>query len=178
MNQTVHPATAQAGVVAPPPPTYLKALSPLTADEIRIVADVVKANPELGPAALFENIDLREPTPAEYRAHLEGKTLPREARVNVNHIDKPGVWQLIISLADKSIVGRKHFPTARAGFMVEQMLSVEVNVKNDPRFIEACRKRGIEDMTGVIVDSWSGGNFGHKDEDGRLISHTFSWPVS
>ncbi|MGV1792696.1 primary-amine oxidase [Rhizobium lusitanum] len=175
MNQTVHPATAKAGVAAPPPPTYLQALSPLTADEIRVVAGVIKADPELGPDALFENIDLREPTPAEYRAHVEGKTLPRQARVNVNHLDRPGVWQLIVSLADKAIVSRKHFPTARAGFMVEQMLSVEVNVKNDPRFIEACRKRGIDDMTGVIVDSWSGGNFGHKDEEGRLISHTFSW---
>ncbi|MFJ6324830.1 MULTISPECIES: primary-amine oxidase [unclassified Rhizobium] len=175
MNQTVHSAIAQAGVAAPPPPAYLQALSPLTADEIRVVTAVIKADPELGPDALFENIDLREPTPAEYRAHLEGQTLPRQARVNVNHLDRPGVWQLIVSLTDRSIVGRKHFPTARAGFMVEQMLSVEVNVKNDPRFIEACRKRGIEDMTGVIVDSWSGGNFGHKDEEGRLISHTFSW---
>ena len=64
MNQTVHPAAAQAGVAAPPPPTYLQALSPLTVDEIRVVADVIKADPELGPSALFENIDLREPTPA------------------------------------------------------------------------------------------------------------------
>ncbi|TXI12017.1 MAG: primary-amine oxidase, partial [Rhizobium sp.] len=100
---------------------------------------------------------------------------PRQARVNVNHLDRQGVWQLIVSLSGRSIVSRKHFATARAAFMVEQMLSVEVNVKNDPRFIEACRKRGIDDMTGVIVDSWSGGNFGHEDEDGRLISHTFSW---
>ncbi|RKD67914.1 primary-amine oxidase [Rhizobium sp. WW_1] len=175
MNQIVHSATTQTSAAAPPPPAYLKALSPLSADEIRAVTAVIKADPELGPDILFENIDLREPTPSEHRAHLEGQTLPRQARVNVNHLDRPGVWQLIVSLADKSIVSRKHFPTARAGFMVEQMLSVEVNVKNDPRFVEACRKRGIEDMTGVIVDSWSGGNFGHKDEEGRLISHTFSW---
>ncbi|MDE1995841.1 MAG: primary-amine oxidase, partial [Rhizobiaceae bacterium] len=175
MNHTVQTASMQAGAAAAPPPSHLRALSPLTPDEIRTVVDVVRADADLGAEVLFENIDLREPTPTEYRAYLEGKPLPREARVNVNHLDKPGVWQLIVSLAAKSVVGRKHFPTARAGFMVEQMLSVEVNVKNDPRFIEACRKRGIDDMTGVIVDSWSGGNFGHQDEDGRLISHTFSW---
>ncbi len=174
MNHIVHPVATKAGIAAPPPP-YLKALFPLSADEIRAVTSVVTADPELGAGALFENIDLREPTPAEYRAYLAGQPLPRQARVNVNHLDRPGVWQLIISLADKSIASRKHFPTARAGFMVEQMLSVEVNVKNDQRFIEACRKRGIDDMTGVIVDSWSGGNFGHEDEEGRLISHTFSW---
>lgn len=175
MNHAVQTATIRAGVAAPLPPTHLQALAPLAPDEIRLVVEVIRADAELGAEALFENIDLREPTPSEYRAYLEGNALPREARVNVNHLDRPGVWQLIVSLADKSVVRRKHFPTARAGFMVEQMLSVEVNVKNDPRFIDACRKRGIEDMTGVIVDSWSGGNFGHHDEDGRLISHTFSW---
>ncbi|TXI01104.1 MAG: hypothetical protein E6Q76_17610, partial [Rhizobium sp.] len=72
MNQIAHSVTAQTGVAAPPPPTYLKALSPLTADEIRAVTAVVMADPELGTGALFENIDLREPTPAEYRAHLQG----------------------------------------------------------------------------------------------------------
>jgi primary-amine oxidase len=174
MNEAVKPATLKPAA-APAPPEHLQALKPLTPDEINTVVATVKADPELGPGVLFENIDLREPTPAEYRAHLEGISLPREARVNVNHLEVHGVWQLIVSIADKAIIRRKHFPTARAGFMVEQMLSVEVNVKNDPRFIEACRKRGITEMTGVIVDSWSGGNFGHEDEEGRLISHTFSW---
>ena len=174
MNEAVNPATLK-GAAAPPPPAHLNALKPLTPDEISAVVAVVKADPELGKDVLFENIDLREPTPTEYRAYLAGTPMPREARVNVNHIDVPGVWQLFVSISGKKIVKRKHFPTARAGFMVEQMMSVEVNVKADPRFIEACRKRGITDMTGVIVDSWSGGNFGHKDEEGRLISHTFSW---
>ena len=175
MNHAVAPAALKKGAAAPPPPGHLKALAPLTPEEINTVVAIVKADPELGEDVLFENIDLREPTPAEYRAYLEGRALPREARVNVNHLDRAGVWQLIVSLAQKTVIRRRQFPTARAGFMVEQMLSVEVNVKNDPRFIEACRKRGIADMTGVIVDSWSGGNFGHEDEEGRLISHTFSW---
>lgn len=174
MNEAVNPATLK-GVAAPPPPAHLSALAPLTPDEIASAVAVVRADAALGKDVLFENIDLREPTPSEYRAYLDGAALPREARVNVNHLDVPGVWQLVVSLADKTIVRRKHFPNAKAAFMVEQMGSVEVNVKKDPRFIEACRRRGITDMTGVIVDSWSGGNFGHREEEGRLISHTFSW---
>src|SRR5690349_16147168 len=145
MNEAVNPATLK-GAAAPPPPAHLQALKPLTPDEINLVVGIIKADPELGKDVLFENIDLREPTPDEYRAHLAGRSMPREARVNVNHVDVKGVWQLFVSLRDKKIVRRKHFPTARAGFMVEQMLSVEVNVKADPRFIEACRKRGITDM--------------------------------
>jgi primary-amine oxidase len=175
MNHAVDPSATRAGVAAAPPPGYLQALLPLTPDEIRSVVEVVKSDPELGPGVLFENIEIREPTPDAYRAHLEGKPLPREARINVNHLDKPGVWQLTVSVPDRKIIARKHFPTARAAFQVAQMMGVEVAVKADLRFIEACRRRGITDMTGVIVDSWTGGNFGYEEEDGRLISHTFSW---
>jgi primary-amine oxidase len=149
MNHTVDPSATRAGVAAAPPPGYLQALLPLTPDEIRSVVEVVKSDPELGLGVLFENIEIREPTPNAYRAHLEGKSLPREARINVNHLDKPGVWQLIVSVPDRKVLARKHFPTARAAFQVAQMMGVEVAVKADPRFIEACRKRGITDMTGV-----------------------------
>ena len=78
MVAATHPAT---GVAAPPPPAYLQALAPLTPEEIRTVVDVIKADPQLGPGALYETIELREPTPAAFRDHVAGKTLSREARM-------------------------------------------------------------------------------------------------
>src|SRR6202034_1133846 len=89
--------------------------------------------------------------------------------------DRPGVWKMTVSLAERPILTKKHFPTARPAVQVEQLMDVQKVVKADARFIEACRKRGITDMTGVCVDAWTGGNFGFPDEAGRLISHTFSW---
>jgi primary-amine oxidase len=175
MNQIVDSTALQAGVAAAPPPAHLNALAPLTAAEIAAAVDVIKADPEFGPAALFETIELREPTPDVYQKHVAGTAMPREARLNVSLLDKPGVWQTIVSLSERKVLWRKYHPTARAAFQVEQMMGVEIAVKADPRFIEACRKRGITDMTGVCVDSWTGGNFGYEEENGRLISHTFSW---
>jgi primary-amine oxidase len=55
------------------------------------------------------------------------------------------------------------------------LLCVERFVKADPRFIEVCANHGITDMAGVCVDARTGGNFGFPDEEGRLISHMFSW---
>ena len=119
---------------------------------------------------------MREPTPAEWRDHTSGKkALAREARVDISHKDRPGVWMVIVSIAGKSIVSRRHFPTAKSAFQVEQLLDVERFVKADPRFVEACRKRGITDMTGVCVDSWSGGNFGDPGEEGHMISYCHCW---
>ena len=164
-----------AGQAALPPPRYLQALAPLQPDEIKAVVDTIKADADLGPGALYGNLDLREPTPQMWRDHLAGKTLPREARVNISHKDRPGVWMVIVSVPGKSIVSRRHFPTAKSAFQVEQLLDVERVVKADPRFIEACRKRGITDMTGVCVDSWSGGNFGDAGEEGHMVSYAHCW---
>ncbi|CAN7688471.1 primary-amine oxidase [Devosia sp. LjRoot16] len=163
------------GVAALPPPRYLQALAPLSPAEINAAVAVIKADVELGPGALYGNLDLREPTPDEWRAHLAGTQLKREARLNISHKDRPGVWMVIVSLETNTIVSRRHFPTAKSAFQVEQLLDVERVVKADPRFIEACRKRGITDMTGVCVDSWSGGNFGDAGEEGHMVSYAHCW---
>ncbi|MET3896187.1 primary-amine oxidase [Devosia sp. UYZn731] len=172
----VHTAAPQAkGQAALPPPAYLRALAPLGPDEIKAVVDVIKADPELGPGALFGNIDLREPSPQAWRDYLGGKPLLREARINISHKDRPGVWQAYVATDKPAITFRRNFPTAHSAFQVEQLLDVERVVKADPAFIEACRKRGIVDMTGVCVDSWSGGNFGHPEEEGHMISYVHCW---
>ena len=171
-----HHAGQKKGVAALPPPRYLQALAPLSPDEIKLTWTSIKADADLGRGALFGNLDLREPTPEEWRDHLSGKkSLVREARVDISHKDRPGVWMVIVSIGGKSIVSRRHFPTAKSAFQVEQLLDVERFVKADPRFVEACRKRGITDMTGVCVDSWSGGNFGDPGEEGHMISYAHCW---
>jgi len=158
-----------------PPPRYLQALAPLNPDEIRAVVETIKADPDLGPGALFGNLDLREPTPQMWRDHLVGKHLVREARVNISHKDRPGVWMVIVSITAKAITSRVYHPTSHSAFQVEQLLDVERVVKADPRFVEACRTRGITDMTGVCVDSWSGGNFGDAGEEGHMVSYAHCW---
>ena len=59
--------------------------------------------------------------------------------------------------------------------MLEEFMNVEDAVKADPAFVEACRRRGIEDMSLVCVDPWSAGNFDIPGEEGRRLSHTFAW---
>ena len=144
MTTSLHVTPQQTGVAAPPPPAYLQALAPLTPDEIRTVVEVIKAEPTLGPGALYETIELREPTPTAFREHAEGKkTLVREARINISHRDRPGVWKMTVSLAERRILTKQHFPMARPAVQVEQLMDVQRVVKEDERFIEACRKAGL-----------------------------------
>ena len=43
--------------------------------------------------------------------------------------------------------------------------------KADPSFIAACAKRGITDMTQVLVEPWAAGNFGIPSEEGKRIAY-------
>src|SRR4051812_46233244 len=104
MSHVHEAAPTRSGVAALPPPRYLQALAPLSPDEIVAAVDVIKADADLGPGALYGNLDLREPTPQMWRDHLAGRTLRREARINISHKEGPGVWMVIIDLAGKSIV--------------------------------------------------------------------------
>ena len=56
-----------------------------------------------------------------------------------------------------------------------EFMEFDYAVKADPRFIAACKRRGIDDLSLVTVDPWSAGNFGIEEEQGRRISHVFCW---
>lgn len=151
-------------------------LDPLTPDEIRCAARLArKAMEDISGELRFEIIELLEPPKAAVRRYTPGDAVDRAARVNVYLKDKVGVWQLKISLTQELVLERKHAESACPMIQPEEFMVLEQLVKSDTRFIEACAKRGITDMDLVCVDPWSGGRFGHEDEEGKHISHTFCW---
>ena len=42
-------------------------------------------------------------------------------------------------------------------------------------FLEALRKRGLEDASNVLIESWSAGNFGNPEEQERRIAYGHCW---
>jgi primary-amine oxidase len=147
-------------------------LAPLTADEIRAVAQIVRADPRFGEAVLFETIELKEPDKAALRDRAD---VPREARASLFRRDAPGVERLTIDLRARRVSRAEHVAGARPMIQLEQFLAIEGVVRADPDFIAACARRGITDMSQVCVDPWSAGNFGVPGEEGRHLSHAFCW---
>ncbi|MGR3802483.1 MAG: primary-amine oxidase [Marinibacterium profundimaris] len=150
-------------------------LDPLSASEIEKAARLVRGH--MGGADLrFETIELKEPEKGSVRAWQQGGETPkRTARVNTFRPGKIGVWRFIVSLTDGAISREEHFPEARPMIMLEEFMQIEDTVKAHPDFIEACRKRGIEDLDLVCVDPWSAGNFDVEGEEGKHLAHTFCW---
>ncbi len=157
------------------PLTLRHPFEPLTPAEIRGVVGVIRNAPEFGARILFETIELKEPPVAALADYAAGRATPREARANVFLGDKPGLWRLVVSLADEAITAKTFLAHARPMIQLEQFLVVEDVVRAHPDFIAACARRGLHDMSMVCVDPWSAGNFGVAGEDGGYLSHTFCW---
>ena len=157
----------------------LHPLEPLTKDEISVVSAVVRQEmAELGETLRFEMIELLEPPKSVVRAFASGDAMTRKARVNVFKSGSIGVWRLTVSIDDGTVLTKEHLADARPMIQLEEFMEIEDAVKKDPRFIEACKKRGLTDMSLICVDPWSAGNFGVEGEEGRHLSHAFCWVKS
>ncbi|MEM6440128.1 MAG: primary-amine oxidase [Pseudomonadota bacterium] len=156
----------------------LHPLEPLTREEIAAASAIVRKAAGDAQGLRFEMIELKEPPKAAVRAFKPGAAFPREARVNVYRMGSIGVWRYVVSISEGRVVSQTHEPEARPMIQLEEFMAIEETVKADPRFQEACAKRGIEDVSLVCVDPWSAGNFDVAGEEGRHLSHTFAWVKS
>ncbi|RWC48122.1 MAG: primary-amine oxidase [Mesorhizobium sp.] len=150
-------------------------LQPLTPQEIRQAAAIVRTCAPYGNDTRFETIELMEPDKATVSAFSPGVAIERKARVNVFSAAIVSVTSLIVCLDTETILSRKDFPGRRPMIQLEQFLGIEGIVRTDPAFIAACKRRGITDMDTVCIDPWSAGNFDVPGEEGRHLCHVFCW---
>ncbi|MDH6264294.1 primary-amine oxidase [Bradyrhizobium sp. BR13661] len=150
-------------------------LDPLTAVEIQKAIEIVRADQRYGADFLFETIELLEPEKSLVRRYAQGDPISRSARVNLFKVSEDGIWRLTVSLTEGRVLTSKYLRTAKPMIQLEQFVAIEDAVRADPKFVAACRKRGIEDMSFVCIDPWSAGNFDVPGEDGRYLAHVFAW---
>lgn len=154
-------------------------LEPLTKAEIGVASKVVKnaaAQDTKGAVGLrFEMIELKEPSKESVRTFEPGAAVDRAAHCSVYRMGSIGVWTYVVSITTEKVLSVEHAPQARPMIQLEEFEEVEAAVKNDPGFIAACKRRGIEDMDMVCVDPWSAGSFDVPGEEGKHLCHGFCW---
>jgi primary-amine oxidase len=169
MNVRTTEHATKGGLTTPHP------LAPLTPAELSKVIDIIRESPLFSATTRFETIELCEPAKAAVRAHKPDERLPRMARANLFNVGKIGVVRVKVSLDEARILSSEDLADQRPMIQIEQFLKVQDAVRNDPRFIEGCAKRGVTDMSKVCIDPWTAGNFGIAGEEGRHLCHVFAW---
>src|SRR5580698_6663186 len=153
-------------------------LSPLTAAEIETASAAVKAIRQLNAeTARFVYISLYEPAKHDVIAFGNGTTSrapDRLAKVVLRERAERATYETVVRLTENGgeVVDFKRVPGVQPSVMLEEFLAAEDIVRNDPRWQDAMRKRGITNFDLCMIDPWSTPNVepGVGPTDGRFVS--------
>lgn len=144
-------------------------LDPLSADEVRAARDIVVSELGLPTTAKFAMIRLQEPDKSAVRSFHPGDAMERSAFVVVLDRVAGTLHDGTVSLTDGRIVDWHERPNLQAALLMDDLEVAERVIRADPRWQDAVRRRGIDDLDKVRVDPWMVGNFGFAEEQGRRV---------
>lgn len=150
-------------------------LDPLDSREIAVASETVLRHAGLDETAWFETITLQEPTKEFMRSWAPGNPTARKAYVCCYERVTNRTFRGIVDLDQKSLESWAHVPGVQARIPPDEFSEGDRIVKEDPRFQQACAKRGITDLDTVLVESWAAGNFSLDGEEGKRLAYCHCW---
>ena len=160
-------------------------LDPLTADEIRVAAQVARADSRFA-SAQFASMLLNEPAKADVTAWQPGTTLPRQARLVV--LTSASVFELVIDLTARRLVSATERKGVEPPVMMSEFEAAKV-VLTHPEFRAALAKRGVTDPEKVFCSPMTAGYFAIPEHAGKRIikvgcydlrrttTNMWGWPI-
>ncbi|MGZ4192558.1 MAG: primary-amine oxidase [Solirubrobacteraceae bacterium] len=132
-------------------------LDPLTAEEIRRAAAVLRRDRGVDGRWRFASIELHEPPKEVVRSWQPGDDPEREARVVCWNRDDGRAYKARVSLTRDAVVTWAHEPDGQPNMTVDEVHECDAAMRREPRVIEALARRGITDMDRVLVEAWAYG---------------------
>ncbi len=165
-------------------------LDPLTAEELESASSILKRDQNLADSARFVSISLKEPAKADVLAWKAGQPVDRRAFIVLRERAERKAYEAVVSISEDRVISWREMPNVQPSIMLEEFLASEDVIKQDPRWQEAMRKRGITEFDLVVLDPWSLGYNGPEDapERGRFVrpltwlrsgpgEHSYAQPV-
>ncbi len=150
-------------------------LEPLSRDEVASAVNILRTERNLDETIRFTTVVLNEPPKNVVLNFKDGDPINREAFIILLNNATGAVYEVVVSLTQKTTVQWKHIPEVQPAIMPDEFIECEAAVKANPEFQEAIKKRGITDTNLVIVDPWSAGNYGIAEEVGQRIVRALCW---
>jgi primary-amine oxidase len=153
-------------------------LDPLNPDEIRVAVDTVRKERQLPATYRFVTVALNEPAKALVLHPAADKPIAREAfLVLLDHTTGNG-YEAVVNLSTRSV---SRFEGLAGGvqpsIMLDEFNECEEAARKCPEFQAAMKKRGIKDMSLVMIDAWSAGHYGNEPagDRGKRLVRALSW---
>jgi primary-amine oxidase len=151
-------------------------LDPLTADEIRQAAVIVRRERGVGDGWRFASIELKEPSKADLAAREPGRLTRREALVVCWDRADGQAYRAVVSLTGDSVTGWEHLSGQQPNMTVDEWHECDEMIRAHPAVAEALGRRGVTDMSRVLADMWAyGAAFVPERYAGRRIGWCDLW---
>ena len=133
-------------------------LDPLTADEIRQAAAIVRHDQSVGQTWRFASIELREPAKADLPALAARGGLARREALAVcwNRADGEA-YRATVSLTGNEVTNWEHLPGQQPNMTVDEWHECDEMLRAHPLLLAALARRGITDVSLVLTDAWAYG---------------------
>jgi primary-amine oxidase len=134
-------------------------LDPLSADEIRTVAGILRREHGVDAGWRFASIEMVEPGKVELAAYEDDGSVPaRRATVVCFERAANATYKSVVSLSADRAESFDHVPGVQPNFTVDEFVECDRMLRQHPDFLAALANRGITDIDNVFVDTWTYGD--------------------
>jgi primary-amine oxidase len=152
-------------------------LEPLTAEEIRHAAAILREEKELAETVRFSTIELLEPAKADVLGWNGDESLERQAFAILMDRADGAVHKAVVSLDAGTVLEWCELHGVQPRILLEEFVECEEMLKSNPGFLAALAKRGITDPDLLMIDPWSaGGELGVETRLTRALTWVRSEP--
>jgi primary-amine oxidase len=156
-------------------------LDPLIPEEIQLAVATLRDVQKLPESYKFVSVALNEPAKALILHPKADAVIPREARIVLLDRATGTGYEALVNLSARSVLRFEALPTGvQPPIMLDEFGECEEAAKKSPAFREALKKRGVEDMSLVMVDAWSAGHYGNEpsEDRGKRLVRALTWVKS
>src|SRR5260370_3361773 len=154
-----------------PQPVVRHPLDPLTAGEVEETTRILRASGRITPRVRIMAYSLLEPDKDVVLAYQPGQMVPREVFVIMRDHERRLTIAAVGSLAQGTVRAFHARQDVQPALTYPEVFAAQQAVLGDAVFQEAMHRRGITDLSSVVIYPWTAGYRGPEDaaSQGRFI---------
>ena len=144
-------------------------LDPATADELSRAVAILRAGQALGERAFFSFGHRKEPSRDELEKHRSGGRIDRVVRLVGHDRDRGQSFEARVSLGEDRVESLTWHDDGQAPVSAADVVILYTTLSENQEWLEALRKRGIEDPGLVHIEPWITGVHPPEMPTGRVL---------
>jgi len=130
-------------------------LDPLTAAEVEATTRILSTSGRITPRVRIMSYSLLEPAKDVVLAFQPGKPVPREVFVVMRDHDRRLTIEAVVSLSGESIRSWRERDDIQPALTYPEVFAAQQAVLGDAVFQEAMSRRGITDLSSIVIYPWT-----------------------